>query len=193
MTDNVNSIMGMPLVSASGALRIARMIPIVEAAGAPFISDLQVVVDIFSIPKVGDIGEVLESLQRWRGELAGSTDVLRREYYQATAVSIGLLTLYPRDPDPGDALARINAIAGNFWNCCDDILNRFGLFQSEAALRAMKTTLRGVEDIWYRRDIELLQGEQAPHEVVMARRTEIEEKSNLRKEIAGLIARYSGW
>ncbi|MEV0619174.1 hypothetical protein AB0I81_38065 [Nonomuraea sp. NPDC050404] len=188
-------------VTISGALRLARLLPILDVLHTPFLPDLRTVVSHCDAPApvidpeaaASDaLSGAVTSLRQWRARLAEATDVALPSYYQSTAAGIALLVATPDATDPRSRFARINAIAGNFWNCCDDIVHRAGGFRAPP-LRTLKTTLRGVEDLWFNRDLTLLAGPADPHDVLEDRLRELARKGEARREVAELIAHCAGW
>ncbi|MEV6931755.1 hypothetical protein AB0M46_45700 [Dactylosporangium sp. NPDC051485] len=154
----------------------------------PFVEDLETVVAV----RGSGIASAVESLRYWSGELAESTDILFPGYYQGAAAGVGLLIADSDSLDPGDRFRRINANIGNLWNCWDHIVDKAGGFQS-SELRGLKTNLRGVENIWFDRDVELLSAEVNPGAVLQTRLREISRNSDARKRVAVVIARSAGW
>ncbi|MFD7873278.1 hypothetical protein ACFV5G_03975 [Streptomyces sp. NPDC059766] len=167
---------------------MARILPILRVVNTPFVEDLEAVVAGCG----SGIGNAVDSLRNWRTELAGSVDILLPSYYQATAVSVGLLIADSDSLEPSERFMKVNASVGNLWNCCDHIVHRAGGFQA-VEFRGLKSTLRGVENMWFDRDVELLSSPVNPGEILEARLREISDKSLARNLIAAGIARCAEW
>ncbi|SDJ04092.1 hypothetical protein [Nonomuraea jiangxiensis] len=135
--------------------------------------------------------EAVASLRHWRERLHGH-DIARPGYYQSTAAGVGLLVAAPDAMDPRERFARINAVIGNFWDCCDDLVHAAGGFTT-TPLRRLTTTLRGVEDLWFDREAEALSGGAEPYEVLESGLRAIEGKAGAREEAARAVARCAGW
>ncbi|MEV7679399.1 hypothetical protein AB0O64_12700 [Streptomyces sp. NPDC088341] len=133
-----------------------------------------------------------ESLRYWRSELSESTDILLPSYCQATALAVGLLIADSDSLEPGNQFAKINANIGNLWNCCDHIVRKAGGFQSPE-LGGLKNTLRGIENMWFDRDVELLSSAVDPSVVLGMRLRDISGKADVRNAVAVDIARCAGW
>jgi hypothetical protein len=181
-----------PRVVVCGALRLARTLPILRVVETPFVSDLEAIVLDCEARDSDRVSRWIDTLSYWRAELAESHDVLLPSYYQAIAVSVGMSIVGIEDGEPLGVLSRINANIGNFWNCCDHLVHRVDGFR-DGRLSGLKTTLRGVEDLWFRRDLELLSGPDEPHNVLLGRLGEIEAKSEMRKSIARVVANCAQW
>ncbi|MER6158057.1 hypothetical protein ABT147_21285 [Streptomyces sp. NPDC001868] len=180
-----------PRVAVSGALRLARVLPILRVIRSPSVRELESVVN--SSGRNGSLApDVLVSLRQRRAELVGSTDVLLPDYYEATAVAMGLWIADPGGLAAAAAFSKTNAVAANLWECCDDIVHRAHAFASPP-LSGLRTTLRGVENMWFERDLELLSSPVDPQEVLTARLRDIAGKMAGRRDIAETIARCAGW
>jgi hypothetical protein len=179
-------------VTVSGALRLARLLPILDVLRTPFLPDLRSVVSGCDSPDPVALTGAVTSLRYWRTRLAGATDVALPAYYESTAAGVALLVATPDAMEARERFDRINAVAGNFWNCCDGIVHRADGFRSPP-LRTLKTTLRGVEDLWFGRDVALLASPADPHEVLAARLRDLAGKSDARRAVAELIVRCAGW
>lgn len=82
---------------------------------------------------------------------------------------------------------------GNFWNSCDDLLQAGGGY-SRAEFQGIKTTLRGVEDMWREGDFHLLSEEGADMaKSYAARLSKIHSNYPKRRQIARVIAECAEW
>lgn len=181
-----------PRVVVSGALRLARILPILRVIETPFVGDLEAIVLGCEVGDIEHVSRWVHALEYWRTELAESNDVLLPSYYQAVAVAVGLLVINSEDRSPFDTFSKINANVGNFWNCCDHLVDRVGGF-GDVRLSGLKTTLRGVEDLWFQRDVELLSRSNEPGGVLRARLRDIEGKAEMRNVMAEVIVDCAQW
>ncbi|WP_225848236.1 hypothetical protein [Streptomyces sp. HPF1205] len=178
-------------VAVSGALCLARIMPIVEVLRTPFVADLGII--IAACGSEGDsLGAAVESLRNWRSELHSSNDILLPDYYRATALAVGLLIAAPDGLEPREQFGKINSNIGNFWNCCDHIVHRSGGFRAPE-LRVIKSTLRGVENNWFDRDIELISESPDPRRVLQVRLSDIAEKVEMRRVMAREFVVCAKW
>ena len=191
MTDSSSAVIGGEFARASAVLRLARLLPIIEASGASFCRELRFVISDWS--DIASAHAVVQLLERERLKLSGSVDVMLPGYYQVRAIGIALFIASSEDEVSAKEFNRIGFLVENFWSACDSMLHESGAFSKEPILKSFKTTLSGVENIWFERDMLLLSSEGNLQAAVDARLAEIGAKSPTRNEIAGLVARSAGW
>lgn len=190
MTES-SSVVRSEVARASAALRLARLLPVVEASGALFCQELRFVISGWS--NVGIAHAVVQFLEREQLKLSGSVDIMLPGYYQVRAIGAALFVASSEDGVNAKEFNRIGFLIDNFWSACDSVLHESGAFWKDPILKSFKTTLSGVENIWFERDMLLLSREENLQAVVAARLAEIDSKSLTRKEVARLVARSAGW
>ncbi|WP_141726889.1 hypothetical protein [Streptomyces niveus] len=136
--------------------------------------------------------EKVASLKSWRSEIGALEDSSAPTYFQSTAAGVAILVASETVP-ANDREWRIRSSVANFWDSCDDLLHAGGGY-SRIELRAIKTTLRGVEDIWRAADIRLLSdGGADDAKVYVERLAKIHSNYPKRRQIARVVAESAGW
>lgn len=182
----------MDLWSRAGGLSLARMRPILEVAGAPRLAEIDDVVAGCSAPGVPGGAEKIASLRSWRSEIGALEDSSTPTYFQSTAAGVAILVASQEIP-ASDSEWRIRSSVGNFWDSCDDLLHAGGGY-SRAEFQGIKTTLRGVEDIWRDGDVRLLSDEGVDVAAAYAERlSRIRSNYPKRRQIARVVAECAGW
>lgn len=178
---------------ALAVLRLKRMLPVIDASDAPLGRALEGVIRDYVAPDQQLRQNSSRTLSAARERLSGSIDVRLPGYYQARAALLGLIIVDSGTSQSFEDSWRADALAGNFWSSLDELLANRGAFEENQILRSLKATLRGIENAWVERDIELLARTTSAQSVVIQRIAEIENKGALRTEIARLVARYLEW
>lgn len=182
----------MDLWSLTGGLSLARMRPILEVAGASRLAEIDDIVAGCSAPGVPGGTEKIASLRSWRSEIGTLEDSSTPAYFQSTAAGVAILVASQELP-ASDREWRIRSSVGNFWDSCDDLLHVGGGYSREE-FKGIKTTLRGVEDIWRDGDIHLLSNEGVDAAEVYAERlSRIRSNYPKRRQIARVVAECAGW
>lgn len=182
----------MNLVKLRGALCLVRMKPILEMASTPFLVEIDSIVAACSMHEAPDLSAEVGSLREWRCRIGMLDDSLAREYFQSTAAGIAILVAEPHEITPTEVNWRISSSVANFWDSCDDILHRTEGY-SRGELVGIKTTLRGVEDIWRDRDFEILASQADPRIAFLDRLAKIQSNVPRRVEVARIVADCAGW
>ncbi|MFD3957424.1 MULTISPECIES: hypothetical protein [Streptomyces] len=182
----------MDLWSLTGGLSLARMRPILEVAGTSRLAEIDDIVAGCSGPAVPGGAEKIASLRSWRSEIGALEDSSDPSYFQSTAAGVAILVASQELPS-GDREWRIRSSVGNFWDSCDDLLQAGGGY-SRAEFQGIKTTLRGVEDIWREGDFRLLSEEGVDvAELYAERLSKIRSSYPKRRQIARVVAECAEW
>ncbi|MFE5941864.1 hypothetical protein [Streptomyces sp. NPDC056480] len=184
----------MDMWSLAGGLALARMRPVLELAGAETsrLAEIDDIVAGCSAPHVPSGTEKIDSLRNWRSEIGALEDSSTPSYFQSTAAGVAILVASKELPD-ADRGWRITSSIGNFWDSCDDLLQA-GDGYSRAEFQGIKTTLRGVEDMWREGDFHLLTGEGVDVAKAYAERlSRIRYSYPKRRDIARVVAECGQW
>ncbi|MEU5068880.1 hypothetical protein ACR3S4_02395 [Streptomyces sp. CH8.1] len=182
----------MDLWSLTGGLSLARMRPILEVAGAPHLAEIDDIVAGCSGSAVPGGAEKIALLRSWRSEIGALEDSSDPSYFQSTAAGVAILVVSHELP-PDDREWRIRSSVGNFWDSCDDLLQAGGGY-ARAEFRGIKTTLRGVEDMWREGDFRLLSEEGVDvAELYAERLSKIHSGYPKRRQIARVVAECAEW
>lgn len=182
----------MDLWSLIGGLSLARMRPILEVVGASRLVEIDEIVVGCGVPGVPVGAEKIASLRTWRSEIGALEDSSTPTYFQSTAAGVAILVASQELP-ASDREWKIRSSVDNFWDSCDDLLSAGGGY-SRAEFRGVKTTLRGVEDIWRDGDVRLLAEEGVDvSEVYAERLARIRSGYPKRRQIARVVAECAGW
>lgn len=182
----------MDLWTLAGGLALARMRPILEVAGTSRLGEIDDIVDACGTPGIPGRAEKIASLRSWRSEIGALEDSSIPTYFQSTAAGVAILVASQELPENGRGW-RIRSSVGNFWDSCDDLLHAGGGYSSNE-FQGIKTTLRGVEDIWCDGDIGLLSDREADAAEVYAERlSKIRSNYPKRRKIARIVAECAGW
>lgn len=181
----------MDLWSLTGGLSLARMRPILEVVGASRLADIDDVVAGCGAPGLPVGAGKIASLRTWRSEIGALEDSSTPAYFQSTAAGVAILVASQELP-ASDREWKIRSSVSNFWDSCDDLLSTGGY--SRVEFQGIKTTLRGVEDIWRGGDIRLLVEEGVDVSAVYAERlSRIRSSYPKRRQIARVVAECAGW
>lgn len=182
----------MDMWSLVGGLALARMRPVLEVAEASRLAEIDDIVDGCSAPAVSGDAEKIDSLRSWRSEIGVLEESSTPFYFQSTAAGVAILVASKELP-AADREWRIRSSVGNFWDSCDDLLQAGGGY-SRAEFQGIKTTLRGVEEMWREGDFRLLSdGGADVAEVYAERLSRIRSSYPKRREIARVVAECAGW
>lgn len=178
--------------SLVGGLALARMRPVLEVSGASHLAEIDDIVAACSAPAFPGSAEKIAALRSWRSEIGVLEDSSTPSYFQSTAAGVALLVASKERPE-ADRTWRIRSSIGNFWDSCDGLLQAGGGY-SRAEFQGIKTTLRGVEEMWHEGDLLLLSDERANSAEVYAERlSKIRANYPKRREIAQIVAECGGW
>ncbi|WP_445277175.1 hypothetical protein [Streptomyces sp. DSM 41033] len=180
----------MELVRLVAALSLARMRPILVVAGAPCLEEID---HIVAVGGMGEPSRDLEvaTLKKERKRIGPLDDSAIPEYFQSTAAGIAV-SVTSEASVVEDEGKRISSNIANFWDSCDDIMHAGNGYASPGL--GIKTTLRGVEDMWQADDVRLLSA--SPRDslgVFAVRLSEIRDKYPKRYQVAQVLADCAGW
>ena len=182
----------MDLWSLTGGLSLARMRPILEVAGAPHLAEIDDIVAGCSGPAVPGGAEKIASMRSWRSEIGALQDSSNPSYFQSTAAGVAILVASQELPSE-DREWRIRSSVGNFWDSCDDLLQA-GNGYSRTEFQGIKTTLRGIEDMWREGDFRLLSENGVDFAELYAERlSKIRSSYPKRRQIARVVAECAEW
>ena len=182
----------MDLTGLAGALALVRMRPVLEVAGTPFLAEIDSIVAACGALETSGCAKEVRLLRAWKKEIDPVEDAFEPIYFQSAAADLAVLVA-SQESDVSDREFSIRVTVGNFWNSCDSLLHARGGY-SRAEYKGIKTTPRGVENMWCDRDVFLLsEGRDNLAKVFAERLSEIYSKYPKRKEIARIIAECGGW
>ncbi|MFE6187683.1 hypothetical protein ACFQ6U_24965 [Streptomyces sp. NPDC056465] len=163
-----------------------------EVARTSRLAEIDAIVAACSIPGGPGDAKEIASLRGWRSEIGTLEDSSIPAYFQSTAAGVAILVA-SSDLPASDREWKIRSSVGNFWDSCDDLLHAGGGYSS-VEFKGIKTTLRGVEDIWREGDIRLLSREGADIvEAYAERLSKIRSNYPKRRQIAQVVAKCAGW
>jgi hypothetical protein len=173
-----------------GALRLKRMLPVLEVAAAPFLEEIEEIIDVRGEGRESSIDRCIDSIASWRNRIGIVDDVDEPKWFQDAASEIALALAGVGDMESRAGL--IQHETNNFWSGCDDIVHRKDGYRSPE-FTGLKTTLRGVEDIWQSMDLKIIRELRDSREAFRRQVASIGRRSAQRSAIAGAIARCAGW
>ncbi|GAA2112016.1 hypothetical protein [Actinomadura alba] len=173
-----------------GALRLKRMLPVLEVAATPFLEEIEEIIDARGEGRASNIDGCIDSISSWMDRIGIVQDIDAPEWFQDGAAEIALASAGVGDVESRARL--IQHATGNFWNACDDIVHRIDGYRSPE-FTGLKTTLRGVEDIWQSVDLKVIRELRDSREAFRRQVASIGRRSAQRSAIAGVIARCAGW
>ncbi|MET8983747.1 hypothetical protein ABZX85_50140 [Streptomyces sp. NPDC004539] len=178
--------------SLVGGLSLARMRPILEVSGDLHLVEIDGIVSGVGASEVPEGAEKVALLRNWRSGIGTLEDSSTPTYLQAVAAGVAILVVSKELP-ANDRDWRIRSGVGNFWDSCDELLHAGGGY-AMAELKEIKTTLRGVENMWRDGDALLLSDREADSvEVYSQRLSLIRSKYPRRRKIARVVAECAGW
>jgi hypothetical protein len=182
----------MDLLALTGGLCLARMRPILECAGTPRLEQIDNVVAACGTTELRDAAKSIASLTTWRATIGQIEESSTPTYFQANAIRVATVAISNEMP-VRDREWQIRCISGNFWDSCDDLLDSGGGF-SRKEFKGIKTTLRGIEDMWLDGDIRLLYEPGVDVGRIYAERlSKIRSNYPKRRAIARIVAECGGW
>jgi hypothetical protein len=167
------------------------MLPVVELSQPPFLVDLQVIVETRGRDPSAPAHRSVVALTQWEATHDDPTqDVHSPLYTHLMVVEIAMAVAGVGEFE--DRRKHIDFTTANLWDVWDDLVFRADGYSSPA-VSGLKTTLRGVEDDWQRRDQEALTSGLALSDVFDQQQAKIEASMSRRRDVAHLVARCAGW
>ncbi|MEV4969043.1 hypothetical protein ACFWZK_19425 [[Kitasatospora] papulosa] len=138
-------------------------------------------------------GRTISALKRARRRIGPLEDSATPDYFQSTAAGIAISVASKENTTAEDLDHKMRSNIANFWDSCDDIMHAANGYASPE-FAGIKTTLRGVEDMWQAEDERLLWASpRDSKEVFAGRLCLIREKYPKRQRIAQIVADCAGW
>ncbi|MFF4371468.1 hypothetical protein [Streptomyces sp. NPDC001594] len=166
------------------------MLPILECTGSSHVDEIDHIVNFCSTAAIPEETKIITSLTNRRENLGQLEDSSTPAYFESTALAIALLVT--SEPHGRDREWRIESMVGNFWDSCDDLLHSSGGYSREE-FKGIKTTLRGIEDMWHEGDVQLFHQGGNLGGTYTERLSKIRSNYPKRRQIARIIAECGRW
>ncbi|MEW1725218.1 hypothetical protein [Streptomyces sp. NPDC093109] len=182
----------MGMISLMGGLSLARMMPILEVSGASFLREIDSIVAACGASERISQAQAVDVLRGMRSIIGPLEDSFTPDYFQATAAGVAIIVATEGEA-AGVGEFRMRSSIGNFWDSCDDLLHSDGGY-SRMEFQGIKSTLRGVEDIWQDGDSRIISASaNDPIPAFVERLSLIRANYPRRRRIARVFAECAGW